>query len=123
MKNQLYYFVGDLVTTTTTGALTGAVCALVVQNGWNSLAAMALGMLLSMILAFILNALLGILFGALEVMILTMTTGMVVGMIVSMQVAGEISFYSAVQLGAELGLGVMAFAYLTNSLLRGEVRQ
>lgn len=123
MKNQLYYLVGDLVTTTTTGGLTGAACVLVVQNGWNSLAAMALGMLLGMLLALILNAFLGILFGALEVMILTMLTGMVAGMIVAMQATGGISFYSAVRLGAELGSGIMAFTYLMNSLLRGEVRQ
>ena len=123
MKNQLYYLVGDLVTTTTTGGLTGAACVLVVQNGWNSLAAMALGMLLGMFLAFMLSALLGILFGALEVMILTMLTGMVAGMVVAMQATGGISFYSAVRLGTEVGFGIMALAYLTNSLLRGEVRQ
>ncbi len=123
VEKRPYFLFGDLITTTGTGALTAVVCASLVGAGWNPLPAMVLGMLLGMVLGFVTNTLLGMLFGAFEIMIPAMLTGMAAGMIVAMQATGGISITAAARVGAGLGLAILAFTYLMNAFLSGEVKR
>ena len=123
VEKRPYFLFGDLITTTGTGALTAVVCAAVVGEGWNALAAMVLGMLLGMVLAFLTTTLLGMLFGTFEIMIPAMLACMAAGMTVAMQASGGISITAAARVGAGLGLAILAFTYLMNAFLSGEAKR
>ena len=111
------------MTVIVTGALAGLACAAIVGEGWNPAAAMVLGMALGMVVAFVAGTLAGMLFGAFELMIPTMLSGMAAGMVIAMQSTAGICFTAAMRLGAGLGLVVLVFTYLMNTLLRGEVKR
>ncbi len=124
MEKRPYFLLGDLLTVTVTGALAGLACAAIIDKGWNPAAAMVLGMALGMVVAFVTNTLLGLLFGAFEIMIPAMLTGMASGMVVAMQAAGvDLSLAAGARLGAQLGPVVLAFTYIMNAFLAGEVKR
>lgn len=119
----LYHLGGDILTNLTAGAVAGGLCAAAFGPAWEMLPAMVAGMLLGMAVATPIAVIAGIWFGAFEVMLPTMVTGMLSGMAVAMAaVEFAIDAQAGVLYGCISGLLALAFTYLMNAMLRGEVR-
>ena len=124
MESRPYFLLGDIFSNGVLGALAGTSCAALVGESWKMLPAMLVGMLLGMALAAPLQFVCGIFFGAFEVMLPMMLTGMMTGMVIAMVAATrELPWDRGALWGAGLGVAVLAFTYLANAFLEGEVRQ
>ena len=119
-----YFVFGDILTTGLTGALTGLVCVAATGVGWPMPLAMFWGMVLGMALAMPVALVLGIWFGAFEQMLPAMLAGMMSGMVVAMrEAAGGMSWSEAALVGALWAWAALAFTYVANIALRGEVKR
>ena len=119
METRPYFIFGDAVACLLTGALVGALSALIFGTGWNMILAMFVGMALGMLLALPLTFLLYLrFFGAMEVMVPSMLTGMLAGMVVSMQGAMRgIEVSEGAINGATLGFASLVGTYVLNGIL------
>ena len=122
METRLRFLFGDLCANASLGTLTALACAALVNENWNPLLAMPVGMLLGMLLAFPASIVFSIYFGAFEIMIPMMLTGMASGMAAAMLAAmAPLPIREAIQWGAAAGIAVLALTYTANAILRGEV--
>ena len=120
MDNRLYFVLGDLFANLLTGAVAGALCTLLIVQGWPMLPAMLLAMILGMAVGLLLFFPLGMYFGAMEVMVPIMFSGMVSGMVVGMWAAmAPVTMVQGLAWGALCGLLSLLFIWVLNSLLRG----
>jgi hypothetical protein len=121
---RLYFLFGDILTTGLAGLLTALLCVAATGVGWPMPLAMLWGMLLGMTLSAPLGLGLGIWFGAFEQMLPAMLGGMLSGMAVAMhEAAGGIEWGRAALVGALWSWGALAFTYVVNVALRGEVKR
>ena len=119
-----YFLIGDLLTTGLTGGLTGLVCIAATGVGWPMPLAMLWGMVLGMTLSMPIATAMGIWFGAFELMLPSMLGGMIGGMVVAMrEAAGGMSWTDALLVGALWSWAALAFTYVANFALRGEVKR
>ncbi len=124
MESRPYFLLGDILSNAALGGLAGMSCAGLVGESWNMLLAMLAGMVLGMVLALPVQFICGVFFGAFEVMLPMMLTGMTTGMIIAAVAATrELPWDRGALWGAGLGVAVLAFTYLANAVLQGEVRQ
>ncbi len=124
MESRPYFFLGDLFSNAALGGLAGMSCAGLVGESWNMLLAMLAGALPGMVLALPFQFVCGIFFGGFEVMLPLMLTGMMAGMVIATVAATrELPWDRGALWGAGLGVAVLAFTYLANAVLQGEVRQ
>ncbi len=119
-----YFLLGDLATTALTGVLTGLVCVAATGVGWPMPLAMLWGMVLGMAVSTPVSIGMGIWFGAFELMLPSMLGGMLAGMAIAMrEAAGGLAWQAAAALGLAWAWGALAFTYLANLALRGEVER
>ena len=117
----LRLILGDFLSVSAIGGLTGLLCAWAVNPSWGMVVAMFEGMLLGMALGFVWSPIVGIWLGAHEAMIPAMLTGMIAGMVVAMRsTAGPLSLADAASLGGAIGCVCLLFTYAMNAMLRGE---
>ena len=123
---RLYFVTGDLLACTLTGAAAAWLAHAMVSADWfvalGILAGTALGMLAGVIGGFLFTPL----FGAIEVMLPTslsaMVAGMGAGMAQTMSIDGII-WSEALLGGALAGLVCLAYTYLLQAKLHGEVKR
>jgi Na+/citrate or Na+/malate symporter len=120
MDNRLYFVLGDLFANLLTGAVAGALCALLIVQGWPMVPAMCLAMILGMAVGLVLFFPLGIYFGAMEVMLPIMFGGMVSGMVMGMWAAmTPVAMVQGLLWGGLCGLLSLSFVWVLNAVLRG----
>lgn len=121
MDQRFYFIVGDLIAAIITGALVGALSALLVDTSWNMWVAMVIVMVLGMIIGTLVFFPLSVFFGAMEIMIPCMLGGMISGMAVSMWASmQDISGIGATILGIQSSLCALLFIWVANTLLRSK---
>ncbi len=124
METRPYFVLGDIVSNLAVGALVGVVCVLLLPPGWNSVVAMAAGMVLGMVISLPAGFLLSGLFGAMETLLPVMVTGMVTGMVVAMESSmAAMPFSDAARLGGLCGCGVVVATYVANALIRPRAKR
>ncbi|MBE9555534.1 MAG: hypothetical protein IMF08_01650 [Proteobacteria bacterium] len=122
MERRLYFVFGDLLACAVTGAAAGWVVHAVIPGDWFALIGMALGMLLGMAVGAVGGILFAPLFGNLEISLPATLAGMMAGSLVGMLrgMAG-IDSVAALWVGALAGLACLAYSYVLQARLHGEV--
>lgn len=123
MERRIYFIFGDLAACLTAGVLSGWLAHLVLPGDWHfialTLAGMTIGMTIGVFIAFLFTPF----FGALEIMLPTSLAGGLAGMAVGMAKAMTSPGASdAALIGASMGLASLAYVYLLQIRLHGEVR-
>lgn len=123
METRPYFLFGDVLSSALAGCAVGVAAALITQPGWPMALVMPLGMLLGMIVAVPLQIVCSIFFGAFEVMIPMMLAGMVAGMVVPMKALSiPLSAMDGAIWGGGIGIAVLTFTYIANTLLAGDAK-
>jgi len=123
---RVYFIIGDLLACTLTGAVAAWLAQAVVPADWFMALGMLIGMMLGMLAGVIGGFLFTPLFGAMEVMLPTSLSGMVAGMGAGMAQTMSIDgiIWSEALLGGALaGLVCLAYTYLLQAKLHGEVKR
>lgn len=119
METRLYFLAGDVTANALIGGLVGALCAWLIDPGWNMWVAHGTGMLIGMLLSLPLAFPFVICFGAMEVMVSTHLAGMCAGMWVGMEAAhASVAPATGFVQGAAVGLAALACCYLADLWLR-----
>lgn len=122
---RVYFVTGDLLACTLTGAAAAWLAHATISADWFVALGMLVGMALGMLAGVIGGILFTPLFGAMEVMLpaslSAMVAGMGAGMAQTMHAEG-ITWSQALLGGALAGLLCLAYTYLLQAKLRGEVR-
>ena len=122
MEKRLYFVVGDVLACTSLGAAAGWLTYAVLPQNWWFGVAMVLGMFLGMVVGALGGFLFSPFFGAMEIALPTALAGMMAGMAGGMQaVMSGTGGAEALQSGAGIGILCLAFTYLLQSQLQGEV--
>ncbi|HJP52118.1 MAG TPA: hypothetical protein QF611_13895, partial [Pseudomonadales bacterium] len=120
MDHRLYFVLGDLFANLLVGAVSGWLCWLIVDPGWNMWVAMILMMALCMFMSILLWLPFSVVLGVMEAMVPFMLTGMLSGMVVGMWLTRELlDASSSFSIGAVCGLVSIVFIWILNSALRG----
>ena len=107
---------------TSLGAAAGWLTYAVLPQNWWFGVAMVLGMFLGMVVGALGGFLFSPFFGAMEIALPTALAGMMAGMAGGMQaVMPEMEVGEALRMGAGIGILCLAFTYLLQSRLNGEV--
>ncbi len=123
MEHRLYFIFGDLLACAVTGAAAGWLAHAVIPGDWHPLIGMALGMLLGLPVGVVGGILLAPLFGDFEVSLPASLAAMVAGSVVGMlQGMAEIGAGTALWAGALAGLACLAYSYVLQARLHGEVK-
>lgn len=122
-----YFFLGDLLACTVTGAVAAGVVQAAVPADWfmilGMVAGMALGMAVGMVGTFVFSPLFGALEVVLPVILAAMVGGMGAGMSETMTPGIDgISWGQAMQGGAYTGMAIFAFTYFFQALTQGDVK-
>lgn len=118
---KLFFLFGDLITTASVGAISGALCALCFSESWPMFLAMFPGMAIGMVVGFGLASVAAMWFGAFEVSVPSMLGGMLAGMVVAMVASMRpVLVGEGWRVGVAVALVALLFTYLANALLRGE---
>lgn len=122
MERRAYFILGDLLACAATGAAAGWAAHAVVPGGWYALAGMALGMFIGFLVGLFGGVLFTPFFGSLEIAMPTGLAGMVAGSGVGMfgGMAG-VDAATALWIGALAGLACLAFTYILQARMQGEV--
>jgi hypothetical protein len=122
LERRLYFVFGDLLACAATGAVAGWAAHAVVPGGWYALAGMALGMFIGFLVGLFGGVLFTPFFGSLEIALPAGLAGMVAGSVVGMfgGMAG-IDAAAALWIGALAGLACLAFTYILQAGMQGEV--
>jgi len=123
---RVYFITGDILACTLTGAVAAWLAQAVVPADWFMAFGMLIGMLLGMLAGVIGGFLFTPIFGAMEVMLPASLSAMVAGMGAGMaqtmpRSMDGISWSEAVLGGALAGLTCLAYTYVLQARLRGEV--
>ena len=123
MERRLYFIFGDLLACAATGAAAGWIAHAAIPGDWHPLIGMALGMLLGLPVGLVCGILFAPLFGDFEVSLPASLAAMVAGAVVGMmQGMAEIGPGTALWIGALAGLACLAYCYVQQARLHGEVR-
>ncbi|MDP6406099.1 MAG: hypothetical protein QF797_12910 [Alphaproteobacteria bacterium] len=122
MEKRLYFVVGDMLACGSLGAAAGWLAFAAMPQNWWFPVTMVLGMFLGMVVGSLGGFLFSPFFGAMEIALPTALAGMLAGMAGGMQaVMPEMDAGEALRMGAGIGILCLAFTYLLQSRLNGEV--
>lgn len=122
MERRVYFLFGDLLACTVTGAAAAWLAQLAVPAGWIFPAGMALGMAIGMFAGALGGILFTPLFGSMEIAMPATLAGMAAGMVGGMLptvAPGDAG--TALWVGAAAGLVCLAYTYVLQARLHGEV--
>ncbi len=123
LEHRAYFIFGDVLACAVTGAAAGWLAHAAIPGDWHPLIAMAAGMLLGFLVGAIGGVVFTPLFGALEISLPAGLAGMMAGSVVGMlQAAAEIGPETALWSGALTGLACLAYSYILQARMHGEVR-
>ncbi len=126
MERRPYFVFGDVLACTVIGVAAGWAAWLVAPAGWPAplgmIGGMAVGMLAGMVVGLIGNLPFSPLFGAMEISLPMGLSGKMAGSVAGMlEGMAGISAATALWAGAATGLGCLAFTYVLQARLAGEV--
>lgn len=122
MERRIYFILGDLAACLTAGALAGWLVHLILPGGWPLIALALAGMIIGMTIGIFTSFLFTPFFGALEIMLPTSIAGGLAGMGVGMAMAmTSPGAFDAALIGASMGFLSLAYVYLLQIKLHGEV--
>ena len=123
MERRAYFIFGDVLACAVTGAAAGWLAHAAIPSDWHPVVGMAVGVLLGFLVGVAGGILFTPLFGALEISLPAGLAGMMAGSAVGMLQAGaEIGPGTALWSGALVGLSCLAYSYILQARLHGEVR-
>ncbi len=122
MERRVYFIFGDLLACAATGAAAAWLVWVAVPAGWIFPAGMALGMGIGMFVGLVGGILFMPIFGSMEISMPATLAGMVAGMVGGMlptMAVGDAG--TAPWVGAAVGLLCLAYTYVLQARLHGEV--
>lgn len=123
MERRAYFIFGDLLACAASGAAAGWITFAVVPGDWFAIIGMMLGMALGMPVGIIGGILFTPLFGSMEISLPAGLAGMMAGSVMGMlKGMAEIGSTTALWGGALVGLACLAFTYILQTRLHGEVK-
>ena len=123
LERRAYFIFGDILACAVTGAAAGWLAQAAIPGDWQPMIAMAVGMLLGFPVGVVGGILFTPLFGALEISLPAGLAGMMAGSVAGMlQAAAEVGPGTALWSGALVGLACLAYSYILQARLHGEVR-
>ena len=123
MERRIYFVFGDLLACFLAGAASAWLTWSAIPADWFSLIGMFGGMAIGMLVGMLAGLVLAPFFGDLELMLPASFTGMLAGMVVGMWVTmGTLTIANALLIGILAGLACLAYTYILQARLNGEVR-